>query len=111
MAEGVVDEVADGLLKSQPVDVQQQWPGLGGLDGAAVERCGCRKAPGDRVEKVRGLHRFGLEVEHPLLRSGEQQQVVGEAAESLGLVECGVEDLFERSAVARAATAELELRA
>ena len=80
MAKGVVDEVAERLLEPQAVALN-----AASRPASTAILAAQGKASRDRLEQLVRVDRLALKRQVALLRAREQQQVVGEPREPLGL--------------------------
>jgi hypothetical protein len=94
VAEGVVDQVPDRLLQPKPIAVhllaavrdQNRAPLDGGPGGESAR---------DRLEQLARRDRLPVEREPPLVRAGENEEILREPGEALHLVEHGAKAVLE----------------
>jgi hypothetical protein len=104
VAERIVDEVAERLLQAEPVGLERRRATAFDRD-----RTVAAEAAGDAAKQVVGVDRLALQRQVPLLGAGQQEQVVRDPCQPVGLEGGGLDRGAELVRRALAAQGQLEL--
>ena len=100
MAQRVVDEVAERLTAAQRVDRRAQVAGDVDLDRAALLAGPVGEAIARTLEQLADRDLLGTHRQPPVVGAGDQQQVLGEVGQVVGLLQRRMQRFAHRRAVA-----------